>query len=239
MDTLQISFFGPFLYRFKATQVEVYAPKCPGHTAGIFCTKNEAPLPGQHRHGDTLAYRVQGPVFTPPAPLPYPKIYDPAKSILDVSSVIQPALDKASFCVIVPTPQTVTPMNPTLVQVIDESTATPTTSYLKRATGLRFFYDADLTKAMTLSVDNSSAPAQNFGFEAPNLGFNFDDAYVRYASATPEDPDHEDAMHCFDLIAELAGVNWWVNYQDPQKAPGTQGFFRSGNDCRAPILMAK
>jgi len=130
-------------------------------------------------------------------------------------------------------------MNATQVQCIDESVSPPTSTFVKQATGLRFFYDANLTQLMTMSLDNSPAPPQQFDFDASKLNLGFDDVYVRYASTTPEDQDHEDAMQCFDLIAELAGVNWWVCYENPQQAPGTSSFVRAGNDCRAAIILAK
>ena len=86
MGTLEVSFYGPFFYNLKANPVEVYAPKCPGHKAGIFSAKSEWPLHGRHQDGVDLKYSLGGSVFTPPAPVPPINIYDPQGIILDASA---------------------------------------------------------------------------------------------------------------------------------------------------------
>src|SRR5215471_15267053 len=58
MGTLQLSFHGPFLYRFTDKEVEIYAPKCPRHAAGIFTAKKEFPLSGRHRMGHGRRYHI-------------------------------------------------------------------------------------------------------------------------------------------------------------------------------------
>jgi hypothetical protein len=235
VDTLQISFFGPLLYRLQATQVQIYAPQCTDHIAGMFGANNEAPLIAQHRHGDKRCYRVGGRVFAPPNPLPLPWMYDPQNTILDATKYGKPSLDTAGFCLTVPQPQIICPLNPTKVQLIDDSGSIPL-SWTPRATGLRFYYAADLTQNLTLSVDGSTAGSWQFAFDAKALKLDFDDVYVRFASTSEEDPEHNDAMECFDSVAALGGVNWWVSYDDPTKQLGSSLFVRGGNDCRAPIL---
>ncbi len=242
MSTLQLSFHGPFLYRFTRNQVEIYAAKCPGHTAGIFTAKNELPLTGRHRHGNERCYRIAGPVFTPPNPLPPVRFYDPDNTILDASQAAKPALHTCYFCVVVPLPQIVIPMIPNEVEVIDNSTnppGKPTGVLTRRATGLRFYYEADLSKNLMLTLDGSSGPAWMADFDAPSLGHGFADAEIRYASVVPEEQEHQDALECFDRIASLAGVDWWLCYDDRSKAQGTQPFAKTGSDCRAAILAIR
>ena len=240
MGTLQLSFHGPFLYRFAQAQVEIYAPKCPGHTAGIFTAKNELPLVGRHRHGNDRCYRLTGPVFTPPTPLPKVQFYDQQNTILDARGA-NPALHTAYFCVVVPLPQMVVPTLPNDVEIIDNSTnppGKPLGKLGKRATGLRFFYEANLSKRLMLTVDGSSSPALVVDFDAPSLGHTFADAEIRYASVVPEQQEHQDALECFDRIAALAGLDWWACYDQPG-SDGIQPFGKTGSDCRAAIVVIR
>jgi hypothetical protein len=242
MGTLQLSFHGPFLYRFTASHVEIYAAKCPGHTAGIFTSKNELPLTGRHRHGNDRCYRLTGPVFAPPTPLPKVHFHDPDNTILDASKGAKPAFHTAYFCLVAPLPQTVVPMLPNEVEIVDNAanpSTKPTGVLKRRATGLRFFYEADLSKNMMVSVDGSSGPAWIADFDAPSLGHAFADADIRYASVVPEQQEHQDALECFDRIAALAGLDWWACYDDKSKPHGPQPFGKTGSDCRAAILTIR
>jgi len=133
-------------------------------------------------------------------------------------------------------------MIPNDVEVIDNSTnppGTPTGKLVRRATGLRFYYDADLSKNLMLTLDNAGAPAWMADFDSPSLGHDFADVEVRYASQNGETGEHQDALECFDQIASLAGVDWWLCYDDPTKPHGTQAFAKAGNDCRAPTLTIR
>jgi hypothetical protein len=235
MSTLQMTFHGPFLYRFPQSHVELYAPKCPGHTAAVFTAKNEVPLTGRHRQGNSRCYRLTGPVFAPPNPLPKFRIYDPHNTILDATNAAKPAFHLAHFCLIAPLPQTVVPLIPNDVEVVEPPT-TPTGVLKSQATGLRFFYEADLSKNLMLTLDGSTAPAWISDFDAPTLAQDFADAEVRYASETPELEEHQDALDCFDRIAALAGLDWWLSFEDPSKPYGTQPYVKKGSDCRAAIL---
>jgi len=235
MNTLQITFHGPFLYRFIRSHVEIYAPKCPGHTAALFTAKNEVPLTGRHRQGNSRCYRLTGPVFAPPSPLPPVRIYDPHNTILDATKAAKPAFHLSHFCLIAPLPQTVVPLVPNDVEVV-EPPAAPAGTLKSQATGLRFFYEADLSKNLMLALDGSTAPAWVSDFDAPALAHNFADAEVRYASETPELEEHQDALDCFDRIAALAGVDWWLSFDDPSKPYGTEPYVKRGSDCRAAIL---
>lgn len=239
MGTLQLTLHGPFLYRFTRANVEIYAAKCDGHTAGLFTAKNEVPLTGRHRLGNTRCYRLTGPVFAPPQPLPPVHFHDPDRTILNATKAAKPALHHAHFVIVVPQPQTVVPLLPNEVEVIDNATippATPTGVLARRATALRFYYEADLSKTLMLSLDHSNAPVWISDFDAPALGHDFADAEIRYAAVTPELEEHQDALTCFDQIARLAGVDWWLSYDHPARPHGIQPYFRSGGDCRAPIL---
>jgi hypothetical protein len=242
MSTLQFSFHGPFLYRFTSSQIEIYAAKCPGHTAGIFTAKNEISLAGRHRYGRDRRYILGGPVFTPPASLPPVHFHDPGNTILDAPKGVKPALDTAYFCIVAPLPQTVIPTLPNDVEIVENSSnppGKPTGILTRRATGLRFFYEADLSQKLMLTVDGSSGPAWITDFDAPSLGHTFADAEIRYASVVPEQQEHQDALECFDHIAALAGLDWWACYDDRSKPHGIQPYGKTGSDCRAAILAIR
>jgi hypothetical protein len=240
MGTLQLSFHGPFLYKFLAAEVEIYAPKCAGHAAGFFTAKNETPLTGRHRKGDTRRYRVTGPVFTPPTPLRPTQFFDPGDTILNAGKTAKPVFESSHFCLIVPRPQIVVPISFSEVEVIDNAAnplATPKGELAKRACGLRFFFDADLSKELVLTLNNLGAVVLKSDFDAPALGYDFADAEIRYASATEEDQEHQDALECFESLATLAGVDWWLCYENSANLQGVQAFAKTGSDCRAPILI--
>jgi len=236
MATLEISFYGPFFYNLKADPVEIYAPRCLGHKAGIFSANNEGPLHGRHHDGCNHRYALGGSAFTPPNPLPPINIYDPKSIILDASAAAKPVYDAAHFCLLVPVPQIIYGINRALMEVVKG--ATPTGKLNWQATGLRFCYDADLTQTVTLSLQGKVIWSSDF--VAPNLKLSQADVYVRYAANTPEDQDHEDAQHCFDLIAELGGIKWWLCHEDFQH-PGSisASFVRAGNDCRAAAMIIR
>jgi hypothetical protein len=242
MGTLQLTFHGPFLYRFTPSQVELYAPKCPGHTAALFTAKNEVPLCGRHRLGHSKRYRLAGSVFVPRDPQAPVRFYDPHDTILDASRAAKPALHLSHFCLITPVPHTVVPLVPNDVEVIDNSSlppGTPTGVLRSLATGLRFYYEADLAKQLMLTLDGSTAPAWMSDFDAPALACDFADAEIRYTSRTPEVEEHQDALDCFDRIAALAGVDWWLSFEDPSNPHGVAPVVKNGADCRAAILTIR
>lgn len=242
MGTLQFSFHGPFLYRFSRGQVEIYAPKCRDHAAGLFTAKNELPLTGRHRRGNSRCYRVDGPIFTPPANTLSPLFHDPDNTILAVSATARPSFHQAHFCIVMPVPQVVIPLLPNDVEVVDNSTnppGTPTGALVRRATGLRFYYEADLSKVLNVSLDGSPASPWVSDFDAPDLGHPFADAEIRYAALHAEPLEHQDAYECFDQIASLAGLDWWLSFDNLAQLPGPQPFIKTGGDCHAPILAIR
>ena len=239
MATLEISFYGPFFFNLKSNPVEIYAPKCPGHKAGIFSAKSEWPLHGRYEGGNKLQYFLSGSVFTPPNPPVPPQIYDPNNLILDVSASAKPSYDSAHFCLLVPVPQIVYGINPSKVEIVPTNSP-PTGKLSDKATALRFYYDADLSKLATLSFySNPSKVFWQSDFDSAGLGLGQADLYLRYVANTPEDQDHEDSEHCFEMIAALGGVNSWLCHEDSQHPGFTTSFARAGNDCRAPAMIIK
>ena len=238
--TLEISFYGPFFFDMRREvrdkcYVAVYAPKCPGHKAGIFSAKAEAPLRGRRRSGDALIYNLSGDVFLKPD-LTDPPTFDTHLGYLNISGKGNPSCKAAHFCLHLPVPKYVYPINGSPpVEVVQQ--AVPTGAYLNQyATGLRFYYDADLDGTLLASCSGKS-----IGFNSPFdniLNLPVADVYVRYSGTTPEDPDHEDAIQCFDLIANLCGLDWWLCYEDWNKTGLPHEFVRGGDDCRAPIMVA-
>lgn len=248
MDILQVSFYGPFFYDFRAAynppgKVSIYAPKCPGHKAGIFTAKDEKPLHRRSRHGDGLQYILAGAVFnpSPPPPIKFPTITK--ATILDVSSDASPAFGEASFRLYVPFPQFVYPLNgsPPLEVV---KGGKPVRNITQFATGMRFYYSADLSMPVTLAVQcDSTKPIvifkSDFDYFDDHNSIRNSDVVFQYNSGSPEDSEHEDASSCFGLIAGIAGLDqWWLCYEGSQTS-GSGSFVRAGDDCLAPIMVVQ
>jgi hypothetical protein len=240
---LQLSFCGPFFYDLRLGdpynppgKVSIYAPKCPGHKAGIFTAKNEYPIRGRFKNGNQRVFTLSGGVFahhdvsTPPVPC------DSTKLILHSTPNTPIAPQNASFRLEVPVPQYIYPLNPSPeLEVVKPPDYAPTGDRHRYATGLRFYYEAHLDREITL-------------LDGPNVVWysDFDqvccdeirnsDVVVRSADPTITDPDHDDAISCFDLIAGIAGVGWWLTFENPQSPAATSGFAKGGADCLAPAV---
>lgn len=240
--TLQISFLGPFFYDFRVhfnptDKVSVYAPNCPGHKAGIFTAKNEYPLGTRPKFGHKLEYVVDGDVFEDEE-AQYPRrinYCDPGKLILNVTGKATPNCTNAGFRLLVPVPQYVYPLNPSPeVEVVESET--PQGARQRYATGLRFYYHADLEEKITMSVQENVVWYSDFDCVCES-GLRNSDVDVRMSDpSSGGDPDHDDAIDCFNSIAQLAGVQWWLNFNNPQNPPVPSGFVRGGSDCLAPVV---
>lgn len=238
MALLQISFYGPFVYDFSYPEngvVQIFAPKCAGHQAGIFSAKTEHPLRGRPQYGNQLIYSLAGSVFDPYDYEP-PELCGCRELILNIPPTNPPQDYKAaSFCLEVPMPAYVYPLNPSPdLEVV--TTGTPCGKLRRYATGLRFYYEAKLSQIITLSICGNVIWESDFD-EVCDSGVSNSDVIVRYANTAPEDPDHGDAAECFSRIAGLCGQSdWWLSYEDPQNPGVPSGFVRNGSDCGAPIM---
>ncbi len=242
-EWLEISFFGPFFYDLRAEtcknkHVNIYAPKCPGHKAGIFSADNEAPLRGRVRSGYGLTYMLKGEVFKNQDEIREPKFTNDL-AIVKLGQDGTPSYKTAGFSIQLPVPRYVYAMNPSpKLEVVKQALPTGT-NQIPYATGLKFYYEANLSKSIYAGVkgyDTNTVFKSQFPPTYP--GRKSASVFVRYAGTTPEDPDHDDAVQCFGLIAELCGVEWWLSYENWSDSSFSSSFIRGGDDCRAPVMVA-
>ena len=227
MGTLEITFYGPFVYVLNTNPIRVVAPKCLGHKAGIFTINDEKRLRGLRRQGMKRVYELTG--------LASSKKMDYFNEdwILDASKGchVTGNLDSAFFCLHLPRPKMVAGINKVDVTVIRKGQ--PGSYQNPQATGIRFIYDCDLKKSnIELTLPDGSV------YWKPNLSSPYDhaDIVVRYAAPGTADIDHEDAEECFEHIAGLLGLDWWLDFGDFDKS---EMAVRPGNDCHAPILAVR
>jgi hypothetical protein len=63
---------------------------------------------------------------------------------------------------------------------------------------------------------------------------DYADISVEYDGPESGDVDHKDAISCFNQIAKVAGVSWWLNYYNNSNGGPA---VRSGSDCTAVPLV--
>jgi hypothetical protein len=248
--TLSITFQGPFLFDFKDSPdddqtVDVYAPYCPYHEAGIFfgdnsCSETDIWTRANGSsgpptlNGPKRKYIIEGsgigaftgvpsqiyPVRPPPREVPKPN--DPILKPNDDEDA-QVVQDKILFQITVPRPWIVYPMYCDVVDVVRKFTDKPSQIPQIYGTGLRFLYPWDTSSSIFLcSPGNCSSemtpPSDGGCSSLPKHG----EIEVRYQGIGLQDRNdaHSDARACFASLATLAGMNeWWLNYEDGMATP--------------------
>lgn len=237
MVNLAISFRGPFVFVVGDMAVDVYAPRCQGHTAGVFTARNEYPLYGLYKSGCRYTYKLSGDGISPNAGdiayLPPSTSSDGAFLDAPADCDINPQL--VYFHIVLPRPAIMYGLNTTTVAVV----GAPSASVLDWATGARFYYQCDFSQPITLTPPFGPAvditPPCGAG-KANSLLPDFGDIDFEYRGPNVVDNDHDDAMTCFTSITQLAGLDWWLQYE--QSYSGAH--VRTGGDCQAvPLLMGR
>jgi len=258
MGVLTITFRGPFLVVIPppqgataSTTAEIYAPKCADHRGSIFYGDGSLPIHGRHRAGDGQQYVLTGPPagtgriscqwntnLATASPILSPETHAPG-------TAYTPALANAYFRITVPRPKIFYGLN--LVrdtEVVTQGSARQNFPYW--ATSFRLYYDWDLTTPIQLK------PPVNAGSTAcyitPPVGkpaagspggwlplADSGDIEVRFQGPSLSDPDHQDASDCFNAIAQLAGLPWWLNFKHAAVG-GAQD--HTGSDCMAVPILA-
>jgi len=231
MGILEISFYGPFVYLLHKDPIEIYAPICPQHKAGIFTSVDEFAMPGRAHMGSSYMYMLASKAIHPGC-----ATIDNPGDVFDASSAgakLTSNPDAPYFCLTVPKPRNIFGMNLAPVEIVPPGQA-PKFELKKRATALRFYYECDFGSPVTVTppwIDND----QNnwiLGFHRPHNAAHAD-IMVRYAASSTDDMDHEDAKDCFCRAASLLDLKHWLSYD--QKSGGAK--IRAGNDCYAPIVV--
>jgi hypothetical protein len=236
MGQLALTFTGPFVIVLETSSVDVYAPKCPDHHAGIFTPNDQYPICGCFRNGGDYVYTLSlHGVDNNLDPISIPQQTESRIVDAQDGSKVDPAY--ANFCINVPRPKIIFPINPANTEVVTGQS--PTGNPSDRATGMRFYYDcADLSKAVISLIppppDGSNALALNID-NLPSLP-NYADIDITYADPAGDDTEHVDAMSCFDNTMQLLGLDWWLYYG--QANTGTMA--RTGADCKSlPVVVGR
>jgi hypothetical protein len=237
MLNLAITFRGPFVFAVCDDGVDVYAPRCEGHTAGVFTARKEFPLYGLYKSGYRYTYKVSAPgISANPKDIVYlPPSTSSDGAFLDapLDCDINPQL--VHFHIALPKPVIMYGLNTTTAAVV----GAPSTQILDWATGARLYYECDLSKPITLTPPFGSAvdiTPPSGADSGTALLPNFGDIDFEYRGPNVSDDDHNDAMTCFANIAQLVGLDWWLQYDQDY----TGAHVRTGGDCQAvPLLMGR
>jgi hypothetical protein len=240
---LSITFSGPLLFMFNKgsdTTVDIYAPYCPYHEAGIFyadgsfsetnlwnCSQSSVSSPASlHRHYSIYG---EGMEANSKAPRVLQRNYPPDNTTAGVAPVIlttkalknpKPCLDKKLFKLTVPRPEYIYSLYADLVEVVpDYDPSSAKGNFVHQATGLRFFYRWDAKSQIELKIPSHKVcyiTPPVFG-ELPTIS----DIEVRYQGLdlTDQNDPHSDARSCFASLATLAGSTCWLNYGDGRSCP--------------------
>lgn len=240
--SLSITFSGPLLFDFHQgsdTTVDIFAPYCPYHAAGIFfsyssqsetdlwkCVQPDTgQLPPSARaysiYGDGISANANAPTIISPT-FPPGLFKSEISPFLSTKKFGQYSLrsDKALFRITAPRPEMVCPLYFDSVEVVpDYNPGSITGNMSPYPTGLRFFYRWDAGTAVQLklprNLESLITPPVFDG--VPTLA----DIEFRYQGLdlADENDTHSDARSCFASLATLAGMTCWLNYGDGKSCP--------------------
>jgi hypothetical protein len=177
-------------------------------------------------------------------------------------TTVPPPTYKTMFKLTVPMPRYVSPLYFDNLEVLDSFGAKAGHTLYQHCTALRFFYEWNARSTIHLGT-----PTTSYEITPPVFGKlpQMTDIEVRYEGIDVEDENdpHSDARSCFASLATLAGVDWWINYDDgltspsnPSKPPdsssvktgkspalaaraasGQKLVSHTGGDCHAPVIV--
>ena len=241
-DVLSITLNGPFLYVFHPGHVnrtvDIYAPFCPYHEAGIFysrnsvsetdlwkCALSKSALANCDRtyaiRGGGILENIDKPTIVGPANQTEAK--DLVIELIGVgdNTVFAPRFDKMMFSLSVPRPKWIYPLYYDYVEVVQDYKTAAKGAYQYYCTGLRFFYEWDSESRISLQIPSTDTvditpPIFDKGPELSSA-----DIEVRYAglNVADENDPHSDARSCFASLTTLGGVEHWLNYGDGRGSP--------------------
>jgi hypothetical protein len=234
MPTLVITVNGPFAYvddHMKNGYVTLMAPMCPQHVAGISsiesgnqyvfpktmvnCRNHPANLGGCKAHLYELRLKV-GHVGSPKWIGNYLPC-QPSQRTFDPKAW--------RFWLKLPKPNILVAVNPVDAVIITSGTETiPPGPY---AVGVRFIYkhwDGKKISLLYCGKEAESFKLCDYGDRHAYLDFE-------YSSPLRDDPDHEDAVNCFENLMAGLGIPWSIYI--PNQRPGPEA--SKLNDCKSAI----
>ncbi|MBZ5667297.1 MAG: hypothetical protein LAO30_22180 [Acidobacteriia bacterium] len=228
--TLALTFHGPFVFDVQPNAVNVYAPICAGHRAGIFTPNDEYPLCGRHRRGGDYVYVFDAPVCNNLGKIIYlPKSKDSSSSTRILNGPSNTNVDKcqASFCISVPRPREIYGLNSSHTSVMKDNADTA-----PWATGLRFYYDCDFSRDPYVVLPEKGTLPLPLA-DLPSLP-DYADIDIQYVGPDADDSEHQDAMSCFDQAMKLLNLGWWLYYGQPGEITTKA---RTGADCKSLAVV--
>ena len=244
MPTLVLTINGPFAYVGNYSQtgdLTLMAPLCAQHLAGISsieedsqvilqnynCRNHTSDLGDCKRHLYEL--RFQSGEVTPPTPpdiflrCPWPPNGFDAR--------------RWRFWLTLPMPDAVVPVNPVYAQIIrpgQNQNQAPATF----AVGARLLYKQWNGQPVTLWYCNEPVMDPN---NRP-VSFDFSDylkiddhacVEIEYSNPLRDDPEHEDAVDCFENLMSALGLPWSIYI--PKRRPIGQLESSKLNDCKSAV----
>jgi hypothetical protein len=259
MGMLTLTFRGPFLFVVPpatggvlSPTVDIYAPICSQHLGSVFFGDRSLSIFGNPQNGSAMQYVVRG-VAPNPGVISFQWNFglstnsifvSPDSSTPPVAAKLNPSF--AYFRVTAPRPKIFYAMDMVTDTEVVKS-GTPTNTFNSLLTAFRLYYDWDAITQITLTAPpNVSAvpfaitpPA---GQPHPGSPASFlpladtGDVEFEYEGPGMADPDHQDASSCFNQLALLAGLNWFLNFDNSGGSGGAQ--FHTGSDCTAvPLIL--
>jgi hypothetical protein len=265
MGTLSLTFRGPFLFvvpkpnadGVPSPTVHIYAPPCAGHLGSVFFGHSARPIYGRLQQGDSHTYTVKGVEPASSGTISYQWDYETHQS----SPIVSPDLmenppqyastfPSAHFHICVPRPKIFYALDIVTDTDVVTTATIPDPSQSPFLTAFRLYYDWDLTvpaiklfAPVTVLAKNSywdiTPPAGGPPKQKSNWLSLGDSGDIEFKFESPglDDPHHLEAGACFDQIAKLAGLPWWLSFNNSGSGGGGAAF-HTGSDCHAlPIVL--
>jgi hypothetical protein len=264
MGTLTLTFRGPFLFvvppplddGIPSPFVHIYAPQCAGHLGSVFFGDGAYPIYGRCQYGGSYTYRLTG--VNPPDSGIISYQWDYATSgsvspILSPDSMDNPpqyaaTFPTAYFHIRVPRPKIFYALNTVNDTDIVTGASIPDPSGIRWLTAFRLYYDWDAATPAPIRLfpPVTVLPKDTWWDITPPVGgplaqmpewlplADAGDIEFQYEGPVMGDPDHQDASACFNQLAKLAGLPWWLSFNS---AGGGGAAFRTGSDCLALSMV--
>jgi hypothetical protein len=230
IGTLVLTFHGPFVYHIQASAVDVYAPICANHRAGISTANAEYPFCGRQRNGGDYTYVLDAAgLQNNYGNIKYAGAGGSKCNILALPPDKTVDKSQARFCLTVPRPTQIYGVNATTTSVMQDNSKGERKNW---ATGLSFYYPCDLTKYVSLITPEKSSVDLSFDSDMPSLP-NYAGIDVQHVGPDADDADHLDAISCFDQTMKVLNLPWWLYY-------GQGGIVldaRTGADCHSLAVV--
>jgi len=247
MSILALTLHGPFAYVDNYPErgfITVMAPMCGQHKAGIsgIDPDNEFILTGNQCN------HPAGTVGC--SPHKYELKFDPG-NVSQTTWIGANPLPCAPppngyesrdwrFWLKLPKPDVFVGANPVLAEIIpstDSGQRHPPYSPAQFAVGARFIYKSWVKAPMPLLKNGSPVSRPDPGgpmvFKFADYGEDRGDLDIEYSGPVRDDPDHEDAVKCFENLMKCLGLSWSIYF------PSSMLLSTRQNDCKAAIAIVR